>query len=344
MSSIHYSKYTLNTYRSTPYFQACLPTGYPIHDMLVKSRAFRKLPPNLRALSEKAKEWAIKNWPYPKSIEDIEYYYDDEGYELNPATKKRLTEEENDSQWLPDGAPDDFTFPPPDVEDIPAPDGGFPDPDTWVEPPPPLDTYEDPDAPTEDSIMRDIESHGREYCAKEAGLPPGAAQSSRCDRDLARMILAIMRGQPWPVSSAAPASATLSVDAEGNDHRGKGEPPLRLPQARILQALLPVAGATPSLSRAELCKKVGYTAISGTITRALNGIRAGGSSGKPYPGLLERGLVEVVRVDLGGHVEVNYRITAAGVAAYQAHVAVTGGKLPEVKDRETCTNDRYRKE
>jgi hypothetical protein len=53
--SAHFSKFGLNTYNATPYFRAHVPAGYPLGDVLVKGRAFRRLPPRLRELSGLAK-------------------------------------------------------------------------------------------------------------------------------------------------------------------------------------------------------------------------------------------------------------------------------------------------
>lgn len=122
---------------------------------------------------------------------------------------------------------------------------------------------------------------------------------------------------------------------------------LRTPQARVLRALLPADPADhytewPLLTRAQLGIKASYTAISGTITRALNGVREGSSSGDPHPGLLARGLVKVTAVDVEGMIETNYRITAAGIRAYQDHVASNGTRLPKVRPAEQCINDRYK--
>ena len=121
---------------------------------------------------------------------------------------------------------------------------------------------------------------------------------------------------------------------------------LRTPQARVMAALVSKypddpADEWPLLTRPRLAVRAGYTAISGTVTRALNGIRAGSSSGDPHPGLLALGYVEEVPVDVDGVTETNYRATAAGVRAYWAYLA-SGGKLPPVRDAAVCTNDRYK--
>lgn len=122
---------------------------------------------------------------------------------------------------------------------------------------------------------------------------------------------------------------------------------LRTPQARVLAPLMPDhpddgVWNWPTVTRAQLGVRAGYTAISGTVTRALNGIRPGSSSGDAHPGLLARGMVEEVILDVEGVKEVNYRATALGVRAYLAHIR-KHGKLPQLRDRETCTNDRYKK-
>jgi hypothetical protein len=123
---------------------------------------------------------------------------------------------------------------------------------------------------------------------------------------------------------------------------------LRLPQARVLRALMPADPTEPPiewplLTRTYLCLRAGFKLTSGSITRVLNGIRPGNTtSGAPHPGLVERALVEEVVLDICGVEEVNYRITAAGIRAYEAYLA-RGGRLPEVKLAELCTNIRYAK-
>lgn len=121
--------------------------------------------------------------------------------------------------------------------------------------------------------------------------------------------------------------------------------PLRVPQLRVLRALFPQELPCPKcdwplVSRAQLGVMAGYTAISGSITRALNGIRAGSSSGDPQTGLIEQQMVEIIVVDIDGVSENNYRITTKGIEAYQKFIS-SGGRIPKVKDAFTCTNDRY---
>jgi len=123
---------------------------------------------------------------------------------------------------------------------------------------------------------------------------------------------------------------------------------LRTPQARILAVLQPMytddpVSEWPLITRPQLGVLAGYTAISGTVTRALNGIQPGSSSGDPHLGLLALGYVEEVEVDVCGVLEISYRTTIAGILVYKDHLA-SGRVLPPVKDATTCINDRYRRD
>jgi hypothetical protein len=193
--TIHYSKFKLNTYAVTPYFAAHVEESYPLDRVLITSRTYRRLPPNLKKLAALAKRWTIRKYPWhPAGMYDIENYYDDQGYELNPATGERLTDKEIENDWerVLSSSDDDEDF---KVEDIPVPAGGFADPDTWEEPPvKPIDTA-DSDALREDDIVRDIKSHGREYVAKDYGVPADWLPRIRDDRHLARTIVR-MRKSP----------------------------------------------------------------------------------------------------------------------------------------------------
>jgi hypothetical protein len=106
---------------------------------------------------------------------------------------------------------------------------------------------------------------------------------------------------------------------------------LRIGQVRVLAALMPAPHVIPIdwplFTHAVLAHVAGYTGAIDCFDRALNGSRIWCA---PYPGLLERGLVEVIARDIDGVTENNYRITAAGIRAYQQFFA-EGGKLPEVK-------------
>lgn len=182
--SIYYSKYFLNTYSVTPYFRSQVPENYQLNLTLQKCRAFRRLPPRLRDLSALAKQWAERN--APDLIAYVKDWYDEEGYELNPDTRKRLTDAETDALWADDPDLDEFK-----VKDIPLPKGGFADPDTWEEPPPEPEE-EDPDADegiSEEQLLKDIKSHGREYVAKDYGISKERLSKVKSDGELARAIL-----------------------------------------------------------------------------------------------------------------------------------------------------------
>lgn len=133
----------------------------------------------------------------------------------------------------------------------------------------------------------------------------------------------------------------LSEQATSNE-------PLRMPQARILRALMPSNLDDPSfewplVTRAQLAIRAGYSTISGSTTRALNGIHEGNTtSGDPHLGVIGKGLVEaiMVQVEVGMAKELNYRITPAGIKALQSYLA-KGGKLPRIKAASIYTNNRY---
>lgn len=143
----------------------------------------------------------------------------------------------------------------------------------------------------------------------------------------------------------------VSVSSQRDPFRGPtptktSEPPkieLRVPQARLLAALVPRNPASywtewPLLNRAALAVRAGYTAISGSVTRALNGVRAGSSSGPPQQGLLTLGLVEEIELDIDGVRELNYRATLRGVEVYLAYITKRGGALPEHRDKAISVN------
>lgn len=187
--SIHFSKFSLNTYYGSPYFIAHVPEDYPVGLVLIKGRAFRRLPPRLRKLSALAKKYECRRSPFPFAIRDMENWYDDEGYELNPETKERLTDEELDAQWGEPGADLAALL----VKDIPEPEGGFADPDTWEEPPEPEEPspYEGPDL---GQLLRDIESHGLRYVARYYGVPTDQLPKERTPEALAHAILRLRKG------------------------------------------------------------------------------------------------------------------------------------------------------
>lgn len=110
---------------------------------------------------------------------------------------------------------------------------------------------------------------------------------------------------------------------------------LSVPELRVLRVL--ACGAL--LSRQKIGERCGLSKVSGTVTRAFNGLREGSSSGAARPGLLKLGLVEELRIDIeeDGIHEVAYRITDAGAAVLMGR----GEELPALRDRESSTNKRY---
>jgi hypothetical protein len=115
--------------------------------------------------------------------------------------------------------------------------------------------------------------------------------------------------------------------------KATGVPRLLMPQARILQALLPVGGKRPSMSRIELAEKMNVTATSGTISVAL-----GGRSDPPHKGLLDAGLVTKVK---GEGNETVYQITTDGIKAIEDYLK-EHGELPKPRDKTLSTNTRRR--
>lgn len=161
--SAYYSKFALNTYAWTPYFQAAVPADYPLPAVLQAAHAFRRLPPNLRELAAESKKWALANGFDPA---EIDRWYDAQGYELDPETGRRLTDREVDAQWPDPPSP----APGPD---LPASAAGFMDPTTWQ---PPADTGA-ADPPSDEQILEDVASHGIARTEAEYGisLPAPAA-------------------------------------------------------------------------------------------------------------------------------------------------------------------------
>jgi hypothetical protein len=94
--------------------------------------------------------------------------------------------------------------------------------------------------------------------------------------------------------------------------KGNAKAELRVPQARVLNALLSLdKGAT--LTRTNLAERAGFNPTTGMINRVLHGIPKGSSSGEAHPGLLELGYV--IRTDPGidGVRKANYQITDKGI-------------------------------
>ncbi len=115
---------------------------------------------------------------------------------------------------------------------------------------------------------------------------------------------------------------------------------LKRPQLRVLKALIGERGeANPMYCRAELAEKANYTELSGTLWRALNGLREGSSSGAAHPGLLQMGMVARHDINIDGYKDTLYEITEKGVRAFWEYCP--DGMLPEVRNRAVCVNKRY---
>lgn len=121
---------------------------------------------------------------------------------------------------------------------------------------------------------------------------------------------------------------------------------LRIPQLRVLQALLPFdltldQTEWPIYTKIVLAVKSGYSPISGSITRALLGIKERSSSGNHHKGLIPLGLIEEVKLDIDGREEINYRLTKEGAIVILQFI-FKGGKLPSNRNPESHTNNRYK--
>ena len=114
-----------------------------------------------------------------------------------------------------------------------------------------------------------------------------------------------------------------------------GPPSLKVPQVRVLAAL-----AFRPLNRARLSAALGLSPVSGTITRAMHGLREGSSSGPAHAGLLELGFVEEFERDVDGLAEAAWRITDAGRAFLESWLK--SHELPErLRDAKSSVNKRY---
>lgn len=193
--TVHYSCYNLNTYLHTPYFRQHIPKGYALDDILIKSRAFRRLPPNLRKLSQLSKQWSQVSKYKPGSVDGIDNYYDDKGNELDPTTKKPMTDQEIDDYWdmITAGEKNDTK-----VTDIPHPQGGFPDPNKWT----PKHTGDDVSvidrSDIDEQIVRqDAESRGVNRAAEHYGVPLRWLSKIKTPEQLAKAVMS-MHGRPHP--------------------------------------------------------------------------------------------------------------------------------------------------
>ena len=192
--SAHFSKYLLNSFAATAYFEAHCPPDYPVSRVLIASRAFRNLSPRLRELALLSNVWLQRQPGGADVMEEMSRWYDAEGYELDPGSGRRLSIPVILADWGEVGN----TLPSAVSEDIPLPLGGFADPLVW-EPPPVADDPElvDRTGFMVERLLSDIASRGRRRTAEEYGVPPGWLHVVCEDKDLAEMILN-MHGKPWP--------------------------------------------------------------------------------------------------------------------------------------------------
>lgn len=119
---------------------------------------------------------------------------------------------------------------------------------------------------------------------------------------------------------------------------------LKIPQARVLKALLPINPKAdhhdwPLYNRVTLAEYAGFNPTTGTINRVLNGVPEGSSSGASHPGLLERGLLTSLSVNSDGVAQAHYRITPLGIEAIIVFLATN--TIPDTRDKTSCVNDRY---
>lgn len=162
--SIYYSRFNLNLHPRTPYFQAHLPPGYALDQVMLACKSYRRLPPNLRALSELSKRWGMAHWGWSGDPNGSDGWYDKDGYELDPNTGKRLSDAENDALWTGQPSLDSSA-----AVDVPIPHGGFPDPATW-EPLPESAEPSDDDYPDVAQLKSDVASHGLKRTAEVYGM------------------------------------------------------------------------------------------------------------------------------------------------------------------------------
>ncbi len=206
--STYFSKFSLNVYPQTPYFTHHIPPDYPLAAVLMKGRAFRRLPPGLQKLGELSKRWAVANgWDRG----DIDDWYDANGNEIDPETGLLLTDQEIDDQWDSSELAQDLEHLP--VNDVPEPDGGFLDPDTWQPSidlgtglPEPIDS--DPLISPE-RLVRDVASRGREAVLKEYGLTDEEANDI------------LVQYQPDPSNPIMIGGDAVVAVATGESYRGK---------------------------------------------------------------------------------------------------------------------------
>ena len=110
-------------------------------------------------------------------------------------------------------------------------------------------------------------------------------------------------------------------------------------EARVLNAVASAQGGW--LNRHDLNKKSGFTKLSGSATRALNGVKKNKYFPAGRPGLIQEKAIEVSRDDVDGKVEINYKVTPVGRTLLKTWLKEHDGKVPKLRGADTSTNKRY---
>lgn len=121
---------------------------------------------------------------------------------------------------------------------------------------------------------------------------------------------------------------------------------ISLPQARILSILRPKSGGkNPILSRIKIIKEAGFSPLSGTFSRALNGVAKMSTVAEfigAKKGLVDLGFVKLVDTNVDGAVEHGYEATKDGLKELDKFLKTcVDGELPKHRDRTVCLNNRY---
>jgi hypothetical protein len=119
---------------------------------------------------------------------------------------------------------------------------------------------------------------------------------------------------PILLDSIQMAQEDTSLVAASQKYDPRRKTQLRVPQVRVLQVLL---SAQEPMPKSEITRQAGYTALSGTASRALYGVPEGSSSGAAQVGLISLGYVREDRIEGagGGRAVKHFSITADGKRA-----------------------------
>lgn len=122
---------------------------------------------------------------------------------------------------------------------------------------------------------------------------------------------------------------------------------LSLPQARILSMLKPKvpSAKNPILTRVKIIELCGFSPLSGTFSRAVNGVAKMSKVAEfigPQKGLVALKFINEVENQVDGKTEHGYEATRAGLLELQAFLKTCkDGELPGNRDRKLCLNNRY---